>query len=122
MTWRVPINSGFAGPAVANGRVFRESARSYDFWIDGNLALIGSPETVTRKIIESQERIGFTVFAASHHVGGMPVEAVDSSIRLFGEKVIPAFERPTGPVVPHSLAAERASKAVAAPGTGPWGA
>lgn len=106
----------------ANGRVFRESGRSYDFWVDNDLALIGSPETVARKIEESKERIGFTVFAASHHIGAMPVETVDSSIRLFGESVIPAFERPAGPVVPHSRAAERASKAVAAPGTGPWGA
>ena len=106
----------------ANGRVFRESGRSYDFWVDNDLALIGSPETVARKIEESKERIGFTVFAASHHIGAMPVESVDSSIRLFGESVIPAFERPTGPVVPHSRAAERAAKAVAAPGTGPWGA
>ena len=106
----------------ANGRVFARSRESYDFWVDNNLALIGSPETVARKVEESKERIGFTVFAASHHIGAMPVETVDSSIRLFGEEVIPAFERPAGPVVPQSRAAERASKAVAAPGSGPWGA
>ena len=75
----------------ANGRVFARSRESYDFWVDNNLALIGSPETVARKIEESKERIGFTVFAASHHIGAMPVEKVDSSIRLFGEKVIPAL-------------------------------
>ena len=106
----------------ANGRVFQKSRESYDFWVDNNLALIGSPETVTRQIVESQGRIGFTVFGASHHIGAMPVAMVDSSIRLFGEEVIPAFEAPKGPVVPHSRAAAAAGAPGAAPGAGPWGA
>ena len=37
----------------------------------------------------------------------MPADLVERSIRLFAEEVFPAFERPTEPVVPQSLAAER---------------
>ena len=73
------------------GRIFRESAKSYDFWIENGLALIGSPETVVRKIAESSERIGYTQFAAKFHIGAMPHSLVEKSIRLFGEEVIPAF-------------------------------
>ena len=73
------------------GRVFRESAKSYDFWIDNGLALIASPETVARKVAEGAERIGYDHFAAKFHIGRMPAAMVESSIRLFGEEVIPAF-------------------------------
>ena len=73
------------------GRIFRESSKSYDFWIDNGLALIGSPETVARKVAEGVERIGYDHFAAKFHIGRMPAAMVESSIRLFGEEVIPAF-------------------------------
>ncbi|MCH7654919.1 MAG: LLM class flavin-dependent oxidoreductase [Chloroflexi bacterium] len=91
----------------ANARIFAQSRNSYDFWIDEGLALIGSPETVARQIAEKQARIGFTVFVANHRIGMMPADLVERSIRLFAEEVFPAFERPTEPVVPQSLAAER---------------
>ena len=104
----------------ANARVFGECRRSYDFWIDNGLALIGSPDTVGRKIEEGQKRLGYTVFAGSHHVGRLPTPLVDNSLKLFGKEVIPAFEKPSSPVAPHSLAATRAKVAVGAKGQGPW--
>ena len=73
------------------GRIFRESARSYDFWIDNGLAVIGSPETVARKIADGAERIGYDHFAGKFHIGRMPHEMIERSIRLFGQEVIPAF-------------------------------
>jgi alkanesulfonate monooxygenase SsuD/methylene tetrahydromethanopterin reductase-like flavin-dependent oxidoreductase (luciferase family) len=91
----------------ANGRVFAEARKSYDFWIDNGLALVGSPETVARQLKEKQERIGFTAFAANHHIGAMPSELVDKSITLMAKEVFPAFDQPTGPVVPESLATLR---------------
>jgi alkanesulfonate monooxygenase SsuD/methylene tetrahydromethanopterin reductase-like flavin-dependent oxidoreductase (luciferase family) len=88
----------------ANGRVFAEARKSYDFWIDNGLALVGSPETVARQLKEKQDRIGFTAFAANHHIGAMPSELVDKSITLMAKEVFPAFDQPKGPVVPESLA------------------
>jgi alkanesulfonate monooxygenase SsuD/methylene tetrahydromethanopterin reductase-like flavin-dependent oxidoreductase (luciferase family) len=72
-------------------RVFRERSRSYDFWIDNGLALVGSPETVIRKIQEQHDLIGHDVLCTQHGFGQMAPELVKKSIRLFGEEVIPAF-------------------------------
>ena len=96
----------------ANGEIFAQSRKSYDYWVDNNLALIGSPETVARKLQESQDRLGFTAFAANHHIGRMPTDLVDKSITLMAKEVFPAFEKPNGPVIPISLAAQRMSNPV----------
>ena len=73
------------------GRIFRECARSYEFWLDNGLALVGSPESVARQIAEGREKIGYDHFAGKFHIGRMPHDMVESSITLFGEEVIPAF-------------------------------
>ncbi len=73
------------------GRIFRECSRSYDFWLDNGLALVGSPESVARQIAEGRERIGYDHFAGKFHIGRMPHDMVESSITLFGQEVIPAF-------------------------------
>lgn len=72
-------------------RVFSERAKSYDFWIDNGIAIVGSPDTVARKIEEQQALIGHDVFCTQHGFGGMPRELVNNSIKLFGEHVISAF-------------------------------
>lgn len=72
-------------------RVFRERSKSYDFWIDNGLALVGSPDTVIRKIQEQHDLIGHDVLCTQHGFGRMAPELVKKSITLFGEEVIPAF-------------------------------
>ena len=99
----------------ANGRIFRESGQSYDVWVDNGLALVGTPDKVAKQIEASQKRLGYNVFVASHHLGAMPAPMVEESIKLFGEEVIPAFERP----FPKSLT--RGKAAPMGQGTGPWG-
>ncbi|HZR99400.1 MAG TPA: LLM class flavin-dependent oxidoreductase [Chloroflexota bacterium] len=73
------------------GRVFREITKSYDFWIDNGLALVGSPETVIRQIQAQQARVGYDVLATQHQLHDMRSDMVHASIRLFGEEVMPAF-------------------------------
>jgi alkanesulfonate monooxygenase SsuD/methylene tetrahydromethanopterin reductase-like flavin-dependent oxidoreductase (luciferase family) len=73
------------------GRIFRESSKSFDFWVDNGLALVGSPETVTRLIAEGSEAIGYDHFAGKFHIGRMPHDMVEKSFQLFGKEVIPAF-------------------------------
>lgn len=73
------------------GRVFQETGRSYDFWIDNGLALVGSPDTVIRLLQEQQRRVGYNVFLAQHQIATMTLEQVTSSLKLFGEEVMPAF-------------------------------
>ena len=72
-------------------RVFRERSRSYDFWIDNGLALVGSPDTVIQKIQEQHDLIGHDVLCTQHGFGHMAPELIKKSIKLLGEEVIPAF-------------------------------
>jgi alkanesulfonate monooxygenase SsuD/methylene tetrahydromethanopterin reductase-like flavin-dependent oxidoreductase (luciferase family) len=71
--------------------IFRGMRTGIDFWLDNNLAYVGSPETVIQRIRETQKLTGFNVFGARFRFGAMSDEMVMNSIRLFGEKVIPAF-------------------------------
>jgi alkanesulfonate monooxygenase SsuD/methylene tetrahydromethanopterin reductase-like flavin-dependent oxidoreductase (luciferase family) len=72
-------------------RVFRERSKSYDFWIDNGLALVGSPDTVIRKIQEQHALIGHDVLCTQHGFGHLAPDLVKKSIKLFGEEVIPAL-------------------------------
>lgn len=76
---------------IERGRVFQEITKSYDFWIENGLALVGSPETVIRKIREQQAYVGYDILCTQHQINDMPEEQVTKSLRLFGEEVIPAF-------------------------------
>jgi alkanesulfonate monooxygenase SsuD/methylene tetrahydromethanopterin reductase-like flavin-dependent oxidoreductase (luciferase family) len=75
----------------ARARGTPEQRASYDWWIDNGLALVGSPETVRKKLEEHQRLLGYDVFCANHRIGTMPLEQVVKSLKLFGEEVIPAF-------------------------------
>jgi alkanesulfonate monooxygenase SsuD/methylene tetrahydromethanopterin reductase-like flavin-dependent oxidoreductase (luciferase family) len=72
-------------------RVFAECTKSYDFWIDNGLAIVGSPDTVIRKLQEQQKRAGYDLFAARHRIGYLSPELAANSMRLFAKHVIPAF-------------------------------
>lgn len=72
-------------------RVLAERTRSYDFWVDNGLALVGSPETVARQMQEQHDLIGHDIFCARHLFGYMSPEVARKSIRLFAEEVMPAF-------------------------------
>jgi alkanesulfonate monooxygenase SsuD/methylene tetrahydromethanopterin reductase-like flavin-dependent oxidoreductase (luciferase family) len=79
--------------AKARGETMEQAAKSYEFNIDNGLALVGSPETIARRLQEGQARMGYDVFCTNHHIGRMPEELVERSIELFGKEVIPAFDR-----------------------------
>lgn len=74
------------------GRVFREAAKSYEFSIENGLAIVGSPDTVIKRLQENQARMGLDLFVANHQIGAMPRESIDNSVRLFGEEVVSAFK------------------------------
>jgi alkanesulfonate monooxygenase SsuD/methylene tetrahydromethanopterin reductase-like flavin-dependent oxidoreductase (luciferase family) len=70
-----------------------QAARDYQFNIDNGLAIVGSPETVIRRLQDGQQRMGYDLFCTNHQIGRMPRDLVDRSIELFGKEVIPAFQR-----------------------------
>ena len=73
------------------GETMAQAAKSYDFSIENGLALVGSPDTVIRKLKQSKQQIGYDIFCTNHAIGRMPEDLVDKSIELFGKEVIPAF-------------------------------
>jgi len=74
-------------------RVYLETSKSYEFWIDEGLAFVGSPETVTRQIHAQHERCGYDILLTNHMFGTMPEDLVAKSIKLFGETVLRDYNR-----------------------------
>jgi alkanesulfonate monooxygenase SsuD/methylene tetrahydromethanopterin reductase-like flavin-dependent oxidoreductase (luciferase family) len=75
----------------ARGETMRLAAQSYAINIENGLAIVGSPETVIRKLEDGKQRIGYDIFCTNHEIGQMPKPLVRNSIELFGKEVIPAF-------------------------------
>ena len=79
-------------PERKTGReMFTGMRTGIDFWLEYNLAYVGSPETVIQRIEESQKAMEYDLFGGRFRFGPMPNHLLENSIRLFGEKVIPAF-------------------------------
>jgi alkanesulfonate monooxygenase SsuD/methylene tetrahydromethanopterin reductase-like flavin-dependent oxidoreductase (luciferase family) len=76
---------------LETARVYLRTAESYDFWIDEGLGFVGSPETVAREIAAQQARVGHDILLTQHNIGNMPHAMAQKSLKLFGERVIPAF-------------------------------
>ncbi len=76
----------------ARGETLGRAAHDYAFTIDTGLALVGSPDTVSRRLEAGRKLIGYDIFCANHEIGRMPRELVDKSIRLMGKEIVPAFK------------------------------
>jgi alkanesulfonate monooxygenase SsuD/methylene tetrahydromethanopterin reductase-like flavin-dependent oxidoreductase (luciferase family) len=55
-------------------------------------AVVGDPARCIDAIRHWQETFGLTTFSGTFHFGGMPHEQALRSLRLFADKVMPAFE------------------------------
>lgn len=55
--------------------------------------ILGSPETVVRKLIDLRERLGATDLLARVTWPGFPLQYAERTIRLLGSKVLPALTR-----------------------------
>jgi alkanesulfonate monooxygenase SsuD/methylene tetrahydromethanopterin reductase-like flavin-dependent oxidoreductase (luciferase family) len=62
-----------------------------DYLLKHDLVFIGSPETVAAKIRAAAEAGVFNVFMGEFNFSDLPEDDLMRSIRLFGEKVIPAL-------------------------------
>jgi alkanesulfonate monooxygenase SsuD/methylene tetrahydromethanopterin reductase-like flavin-dependent oxidoreductase (luciferase family) len=63
---------------------------TFRYMVDNDRIVVGSPETCARKVA-AFEQTGADQLICLMQAGGMPIPAVDESIRLFGEQVIPRF-------------------------------
>ena len=62
-----------------------------DFIMEHELVFIGSPETVTKKLRKAAEVGMFNTFMGEFNFADLPEADLMRSIRLFGEKVMPAL-------------------------------
>jgi len=74
------------------GEVMAKARQSYEFNLEHGLAIVGSPDTVIRKLEEGKKKIGYDIFCCNHEIGQMPPPMVQNSIDLFGKYVVPAFK------------------------------
>jgi alkanesulfonate monooxygenase SsuD/methylene tetrahydromethanopterin reductase-like flavin-dependent oxidoreductase (luciferase family) len=80
------IGRGEPGASEIMANLFDE-----EYLLKHELVFIGSPETVTKKIRAAAESGVFNVFMAEFNFADLPADDLMRSIRLFGEKVIPAL-------------------------------
>jgi len=59
--------------------------------METGVVIVGSPETVRRKIAKCHEVLGFGTFVALLHFGTLPADRTEKNIRLFAEEVLPAI-------------------------------
>ena len=59
--------------------------------METGVVIVGSPETVRRKITECHEVLGFGTFVALLHFGTLPADRTVKNIRLFADEVLPAI-------------------------------
>ena len=76
----------------ARGETMRRARDSYEFNLEQGLAVVGSPDTVIRKLEEGKCRIGYDIFCTNHEIGAMPAQLVRNSIKLFSREIVPAFK------------------------------
>ena len=92
-------NAARHGHATATARTTRRAARrcsrpqpDYEFNIDNGLAVVGSPETVIKKLRRARSRSA-TTSSARRFLAACRKTRSPRSIDLIGERVIPAFEK-----------------------------
>lgn len=77
---------------VERGENFQQAAQDYDFATREGLYIVGSPDTVIRKLEDDIKTIGYDLHCADMSFGALPHELVEKSLRLFGKEVVPAFK------------------------------
>ena len=80
------IGRGEGGAAVLMANLFNP-----DYIMEHELVFIGSPETVTKKLRAAAEAGVFNTFMGEFNFSDLPADDLMRSIRLFGEKVMPAL-------------------------------
>jgi alkanesulfonate monooxygenase SsuD/methylene tetrahydromethanopterin reductase-like flavin-dependent oxidoreductase (luciferase family) len=54
--------------------------------------IVGSPETVRRRILEAHRELGFSTFMTLLQFGSLSADKTDKNIRLFAKEVLPALQ------------------------------
>jgi alkanesulfonate monooxygenase SsuD/methylene tetrahydromethanopterin reductase-like flavin-dependent oxidoreductase (luciferase family) len=71
--------------------VFASVAKSYQFALDNGIVVVGSPESVAKRVQEQRDVAGIDVYCCNFFFAGMDPALVEASMTLFGRHVIPAL-------------------------------
>jgi alkanesulfonate monooxygenase SsuD/methylene tetrahydromethanopterin reductase-like flavin-dependent oxidoreductase (luciferase family) len=77
-----------------NGDHRYDDLADFDARLDRGGIVVGSPETVRARVADCLEQTGCNYFTGAFAWGALTTEQVVTSVRLFGEQVIPAFRAP----------------------------
>jgi alkanesulfonate monooxygenase SsuD/methylene tetrahydromethanopterin reductase-like flavin-dependent oxidoreductase (luciferase family) len=84
--------AGTEQSAVRQARYERLASASYEDLLETRV-VFGSPESVIDRLTQFREMLGITGITAELNPGGfLPKEAVQRSLRLLTEEVMPAFK------------------------------
>jgi alkanesulfonate monooxygenase SsuD/methylene tetrahydromethanopterin reductase-like flavin-dependent oxidoreductase (luciferase family) len=66
----------------------RQADEQVERLLNDDVIIGGSPETCARRIAQSAEELGLTVFLANPYLSGVGQERVERTLRLFGTRVV----------------------------------
>jgi alkanesulfonate monooxygenase SsuD/methylene tetrahydromethanopterin reductase-like flavin-dependent oxidoreductase (luciferase family) len=75
---------------------FMASLESWDQVEEGQYAIVGSPETVTRKLTENLERLGAGNLLGLFQLGTLPADLTRRNLELFSREVMPKLRAQFG--------------------------
>ena len=83
---------------------FMLSVKTWEEVIDGGYAIVGSPETVTERLIHHIATLGAGNLLGLFHLGTLPHDLTVKNLELFAEAVMPALRKefPAGPTWPEA--------------------
>lgn len=78
---------------------FLLAARTWDDVVDGGYAVVGSPETVTQRLLDHLGALGAGRLLGLFHIGSLPHDLTTKNLTLFAEQVMPVLKKafPEGP-------------------------
>ncbi len=68
------------------------SEQTIEGLMENGVVIVGSPDTVRRKLIECHAALGFGTFVALAHFGTLPADLTEKSMRLFATEVMPSLQ------------------------------
>src|SRR5690606_11570007 len=99
--------SGATAPSAAAARENKPAPRGYD---QSNL-MIGTPDMIIERIIESQKACYFSEMTLMPQFGTMPYEEAARSVELFAREVLPVVHGMEAPLHPTALPEAETSEA-----------
>ena len=69
-----------------------QGGQNIENMIEQGIVIVGSPETVRKRIIECHNRVGFENLVCLLHFATLPADLTEKNIRLFATEVLPAIQ------------------------------